>query len=1211
MNTKKNAGSITRQLQVVFAISILLLLISSIASFYSNRKLIDTSQWVNHTNEVLREADNIIAIVKDAENGQRGYIITNDPLFLQNYTGAYPRVVTSYEKLKELTIDNPVQQKNLEDARKKFEERFDQMQKVIELNSKKNIVDRDSFLDANKQEIIRGKQIMDDLRFIIQKIKTEESRLLDIRVKEQDNYIRFTPPTILIAACISILISLLAYFRIKSDLDQRAAKQREEAEIYAATNRRISVMEDIAHKIASGDYSVRSTDNQKDDLGRISAALNEMVVSLEANFNELNDRNWLQTGNALVNETLRGERFLAKLATKAIVKIAEYLEAPLGTLYVADRKLNLKLAGKFAASDAPEEISEGTGLLGEAVRSGESMLVNNIPENYTRITSSVGNTLPAHLLIQPLHYNNEIIGVIELGLLRKPDDLAVEFLKLNAEAIAIAINGAISYERMQDLLEETQAQSEELQSQHNELENINAELEMQTERLQASEEELKVQQEELQQANMELEERSRMLEERNHQIIEKNIEVQKQAEELALSTKYKSEFLANMSHELRTPLNSILLLSRLLYENNEQNLSTDQVEYAKVIQSSGNGLLSLIDEILDLSKIEAGKMQLEYEPTTIASIGEDMKMLFDPIAKEKQIAFKIETDETTPDFFETDKQRLEQILKNLISNAMKFTSKGSITLSVKRNQGDHNLLSFAVADTGIGIAADKQKLIFEAFQQADGSTRRKYGGTGLGLSISRELVRLLGGTIDLESEPGKGSIFTVSVPLDKTYRIENTSRLSDFLDSLAETEEVNNSAAQEENVYVLKDIPESIPDDRAQIKADDRSILIVEDDVNFAKSLLEFTHRKGYKGIVCVRGDEAVDCAKRYSPVGILLDIQLPVKSGWEVMEELKNNPKTRHIPVHIMSSYEVRKESISKGAVDFVSKPVAFDQIQQIFEKLEYVLNRQSNKVLIIEDNPKHAKALAYFLETFNINSEIKNTIADSVDALKKEADCVILDMGIPDQKTYDMLEEVKQTEGLENLPIIIFTGKSLSMAEEQRIKQYADSIVIKTAHSYQRILDEISLFLHLVEENKARPTNGTPKKLGALNEVLKGKTVLVVDDDVRNIFSLTKALERMEMNIIPAIDGKDAMQKLNENSNINIVLLDMMMPEMDGYETAKRIRENYQWKDLPVIAVTAKAMVGDREKCIQAGASDYITKPVDIDQLLSLLRVWLYERV
>jgi CheY-like chemotaxis protein/two-component sensor histidine kinase len=664
-----------------------------------------------------------------------------------------------------------------------------------------------------------------------------------------------------------------------------------------------------------------------------------------------------------------------------------------------------------------------------------------------------------------------------------------------------------------------------------------------------------------------------------------------------------------MSHELRTPLNSILLLSRLLYENNDDNLNADQVEYAKVIQSSGNGLLSLIDEILDLSKIEAGKMQLEYEATAITSITEDMRMLFEPMAKDKQIAFEIKVNEKSPAYFETDKQRLEQVLKNLISNAMKFTSKGSITLSVDKHPHNEHLLSFAVIDTGIGIPEDKQKLIFEAFQQADGSTRRKYGGTGLGLSISRELVRLLGGTIELQSAPGEGSTFTVSVPANKDFRIEQNS-IESFFESLPE-KETKKESWKEEDVYVLKDIPESIPDDRTQISSDDRAILIVEDDVNFAKSLLEFTRNKGYKGVVCVRGDEAIDCARRYNPVGILLDIQLPVKSGWEVMEELKNNPQTRHIPVHIMSSYEVRRESILKGAVDFVSKPVAFDQIQEIFEKLEYVLNRQSNKVLIIEENPKHAKALAYFLETFNINSEIKNTIADSVDALRNEADCVILDMGIPDQKTYDMLEEVKKTEGLENLPIIIFTGKSLSMAEEQRIKQYADSIVIKTAHSYQRILDEISLFLHLVEENKSKPETNGKKKLGALNEVLKGKTVLVVDDDVRNIFSLTKALERMDMNIIPAIDGKDAIQKLQEHSNINIVLLDMMMPEMDGYETAKRIRAEYKWKDLPVIAVTAKAMLGDREKCIQAGASDYITKPVDIDQLLSLLRVWLYERV
>jgi CheY-like chemotaxis protein len=458
----------------------------------------------------------------------------------------------------------------------------------------------------------------------------------------------------------------------------------------------------------------------------------------------------------------------------------------------------------------------------------------------------------------------------------------------------------------------------------------------------------------------------------------------------------------------------------------------------------------------------------------------------------------------------------------------------------------------------------------------------------------------------VSSEINKGSEFTLRVPVVKP----------EYTHSYFEQETIINETAQNvpqtvTDQYISSVIPDAIPDDRDSIMADDKTILIVEDDTSFAKSLLEVTRKKGYKGIVCVRGDEALALAKKYKPVGILLDIQLPVKSGWQVIDELKNELITRHIPVHMMSSYKVKNESLLKGAVDFINKPFAFEQMPEIFKKIEYVLNRKSKKVLIIEDNPKHAKALAYYLETYNISSEVKSNVSESVNALKQqEVDCVILDMGIPDAQSYQLLEEAKKDPNLENLPIIIFTGKSLSMTEEQRIKQYADSIVVKTAHSYQRMLDEVSLFLHLMEEKKKPAVQSTDfKKLGAMTEILSGKTVLIVDDDVRNIFSLSKSLEKLKMNVVTAMNGKEALVKLDEHKNIDVVLLDMMMPEMDGYETAKEIRSNTLWKNLPVIAVTAKAMTGDREKCISAGSSDYITKPVDIDQLLSLLRVWLYD--
>ncbi len=1206
MEKQNYSASIARQLQIVFAISILILIVSSTASFLSNNKLIETSRLVNHTNEVIRTAEHLISTVKDAETGQRGYIITNDNSFLEPYNGAYQKSLSDFKHLKELTRDNVFQQDNLDKIKVILDQRFTQMQATLQIAKNKSVADRSDLFLASEDEMSKGKKIMDDLRAMIQTVKNEENRLLKIRADEQETYIRYTPILVVFAALISILISVFSYLRIKADLDERVKKQKEDEDKYLETSLRIAEMEQVTRKIAEGDYAARSLDKKKDDLGRVADALNTMVSSLERSFTELENKNWLQSGTVKISNAVRDERFVKTLSGKIIETVAEYVHAQVGTLYIADANLNLQLSGGYAVTGAPGGIAAGQGLMGQAITDNKIIISDQLPGDYIRINSSIGNTLPVYAVIVPLQYAGRVMGALELGMLRKPTGLEISFLENNAESLSIALNAAINYERIQSLLEETQSQAEELQSQHNELENTNAELEAQSEKLQASDEELRTQQEELQTAYKDLEERSGLLEEKNQLITEKNLEVQRKADELAQTTKYKSEFLANMSHELRTPLNSILLLSRLLSENGEANLNKDQVEYAKVIQSSGNGLLALIDEILDLSKIEAGKMSIEYEDVSVKEIGEDMRVLFEAVAHDKKLALEIVVAPDVPNQVETDKMRLEQVLKNLISNALKFTTEGSVVLDVQLCKKQEGYLNFAVIDTGIGIPEDKQKLIFEAFQQADGSTRRKFGGTGLGLSISKELARLLGGNIFVESKVGIGSTFTMSIPLVQQGNTSNT--LPDQLFDLPSgaTGERDKPLAEK---YISTDIPESIPDDRADIKEGDKTILIVEDDINFARSLIDFTRKKGYKAIATVRGDEGVELARKFKPSGILLDVELPVKNGLQVMEEIKSDSATRHIPIHIISSHPVKNESLMKGAIDFTDKPFAAGNMGEIFKKIEHVINRTSQKVLIVEDNSKHAKALAYFLETANINSEIKNTVEESIQALKQDTDCVILDMGIPGNNAYNTLEKIKKNPELASLPIIVFTGKSLSMTEEMRIKQYADSIVVKTANSFQRMLDEVSLFLHLVEKGKDKPRDSY-KKLGMLNDVLKDKKVLIVDDDVRNIFSLSKALEKMNMKVITAIDGQKAIEKLYEELNVDIVLLDMMMPQMDGYETATAIRKNKDWKDLPVIAVTAKAMTGDREKCIQAGASDYITKPVDIDQLQSLLRVWLYER-
>ena len=1183
-------GNFRRNLLISSVISVLILVFSSTASFLSIQSLLDSNWWVNHTYEVIYNLNGVKAEMVDAQTSVRGFLLTGKKDFLKQYNNMESHTDSYIEKVAELTSDNAKQQVNVKELKHLKTEFYKYLEQRVEEKTQNNLT------FAN--DLDKGKSLMDDMRTLLRAMENEEKRLLVIRTSKSDEYSSYSLILIVTAAIIAVVISLVFFIRMLRDYSERAKLHQQLEESDKQTAERIRVISGIAGEIATGNYNIRIDTTEGDALGSVADSLNNMAHALGDSFRLLSDKEWLQAGVAELNQVMIGEKDLDELTQDIISYLSIYTKSSAGILYLLDID-GLYASSGYSYIPSPERqrIQIGQGLTGQAVAEGKMLELKSMSYDDIKISFALGEVKPGHVVAIPL-IDDKVSGVVELANIKSYTERDIEFLTVASRNISIAIAAAQNRKRVQELLEETQAQSEELRTQHNELESMNAELETQTEKLQASEEELRVQQEELQQTNEELAERSVLLE-------AKNTEVQKKSADLELSTRYKSEFLANMSHELRTPLNSILLLSRLLSENNSKNMNEEQIEFATVIQSSGNGLLGLIDEILDLSKIEAGKMELELLDVSIQEIAEGLKKLFNEVAKAKGIEFKIISDEA-PFMIKTDKIRLEQILKNLISNAIKFTSQGSVVLEIK-SAADSKLVSFNVKDTGIGIPEEKQPLIFEAFQQADGSTKRKYGGTGLGLSISRELAKLLRGEISLKSKVDEGSEFVLTIPI-LGVKVQETGN-----DVQVETVQPQATPKVEfDTKYLSLSIPDSVPDDRDNINSKDKIILIVEDDINFAKSLLEFTRTRGYKGLVAVRGDYALNLALTYKPTGILLDIQLPIKSGWEVMEELKNNPHTRHIPVHIMSSHKLKQESLLKGAVNFLDKPVAFEQMSTIFKKIEHIISKESQKVLIIEDNTQHAKALAYFLETHNINSEIKSEISEGVNALQKSAvDCVILDMGIPDIQAYEILDTIKKNSGLENLPVIVFTGKSLSMQEELKIKKYADSIVIKTAHSYQRMLDEVSLFLHLVEENKNSDVKDGHKKANLLNNVLSNKTVLVVDDDVRNIYSITKSLEVLKMKVITAIDGNEALKALSEHPEVDIVLLDMMMPNLDGYETAKRIREDNKLQHLPVIAVTAKAMTGDREKCINAGASDYITKPVDIDQLLSLLRVWLYEKV
>ncbi|WP_126244166.1 response regulator [Chitinophaga rhizosphaerae] len=1185
-----------RNLIIGFGFSLFLLITGSAASIISIRNLISSAEWVEHTNQVIRHLDDVLSHLKDAETSQRGFLITGDREFLEPYRGAEDSIMRHIRFTKEMTADNVRQQASAEELTLAIRQR------LAVLNN--NIDKKKRGAEITVDDMERGKEHMDRARMLVTEMKTSEQYLLAQRTSRMNAFAGTTPVFVLIASIVAIFITIVSFLKVNGDYKQRIALQKELEKKDEDITRRIHMTQEVAARISAGDYAARITDEVDDGLGQLTVSLNRMAASLEKSFTDLADREWLQSGVAALNDQMIGEYELDELARRVLDFVVPYTNGSTGAVYVAEEGGRLRLYGRHAAeSDGLEEVLNfGEGLAGQSALSRKPIVLEDVPEGLLRMQVSCGAIQPKSVIALPLYHERKVMGVLEVASLRSFSNQEKSFLESAVLNIGTVIHILDNRKRLQELLEETQSQAEELQAQHNELENANSELEAQTEKLQASEEELRTQQEELVDANSQLEERARLLEETNRLVKDSNREIQRKAEELAQSTKYKSEFLANMSHELRTPLNSILLLSRLMVENNERNLSAEQIEYARVIQNSGKGLLMLIDEILDLSKIEAGKMDLVYTEAGVEEVVKDMRALFEPLAREKGVDFGTEIAEDVQGVFETDRQRLDQILRNLLSNAIKFTDEGRVTLRAWRPADYTNTIAFTVADTGIGIAADKQDVVFEAFQQEDGSTRRRFGGTGLGLSISRELARLMGGEIRLVSEPGQGSQFTVLLPVSSGVgKVEKLSA-SELM------------PAKEKSVYRQRFVSDAIPvgtveDDRAAMKPGDKCILIVEDDLNFARSLLEFTRGKGYKGIVTVRGDEAQSLAEQFLPAGILLDIQLPVKDGWEVMEELKSHPATRHIPVHIMSAFQARFKSLSKGAVDFIDKPLTFDKMDDIFRKIEFMLHENPRKVLIVEENLQHAKALAYFLENYKVNTEIRNDISGSLESLQKqEVNCVILDMGVSHARSYETLEQVKREPGLENIPIIVFTGKNLSRDEESKIRGYADSVVVKVANSYQRIMDEVSLFLHLVEGEKKdaeRPGNG----LGRLAEVLRGKNILLADDDVRNIFSLTRALESFGMKVISATDGSEALQLLSNNRDVDIVLMDMMMPEMDGYESTRRIKADPATRHLPVIAVTAKAMKGDREKCIAAGASDYISKPVDIDQLLSLLRVWLYD--
>jgi len=1016
----------------------------------------------------------------------------------------------------------------------------------------------------------------------------------------------------------------------------------------------VRAIAEVSTAVAQGDLTRSIAVQAAGEVAALKDNINQMIRNLQETTRRNTDQDWLKTNLAKLTRLLQGQRDLMTVSKSILSEVALLVGAQHGAFYIAETDsageaaspgdgAGFRLLSGYAYKERKglaNRFRVGEGLIGQCAIERERIFITGAPADYVQISSGLGEASPLNIVVQPVLFEGQVRAVVELASFSRFTDIQLAFLEQLSESIGIVLNTIGATMRTEELLKQSQALTQELQNQQQELQETNKRLESQAKTLKESEERLKEQQQELQTANEELQERAQLLTQQKVEVEKKNREVeearrllQDKAEQLALTSKYKSEFLANMSHELRTPLNSLLILSSMLTENAEQNLTPKQVEYAQTIHTSGSDLLALINDILDLSKIEAGAVMLEIGVVAFAEIKDFAERSFRPIAEAKGLQFNIELDpDELPPTLRTDGRRLQQILKNLLSNAFKFTEKGAVLLRIGRAtegwSADHDILTgaetvveFVVKDTGIGIPREKQQIVFEAFQQADSGTSRKYGGTGLGLSISRELARLLGGEMRLESEEGVGSAFTLYLPLH--YEPPRREKAGGSFSSGALAAEGPSSSPAPEGrmtqawepgaAETLAKIPGpeefEIEDDRGSVQAGDRVLLIVEDDAPFAQILLDMARQRGFKGLVTGRAERALALARQYPITAVTLDLRLPDRDGWMVLDQLKHDSKTRHIPVHVISVEDWQARSLRLGALAHLRKPTSKEALEEAFGRIQAFIEHPIRKLLVVEDDETQRKSIVELIGNHDVETVAVGTAKAALAALKEQKfDCMVLDLRLPDMDGFELMSRIKDKMGLTDLPIVVYTGKELSRKEEAGLKRFAEAIVVKGARSPERLLDETALFLHRVEANLPEPKRRLLSELRRSEPLLAGRKALIVDDDVRNIFALTSVLERHGMQVLYAENGKDGIALLKKTPDVDIVLMDVMMPEMDGYETTRQIRALGRFRKLPIVALTAKAMKGDREKCLEAGASDYIAKPVDVDQLLSLLRVWLH---
>jgi HAMP domain-containing protein/CheY-like chemotaxis protein/signal transduction histidine kinase len=1015
----------------------------------------------------------------------------------------------------------------------------------------------------------------------------------------------------------------------------------------------LRAISEVSQAVTQGDLTRSVAVEAQGEVAELKDTINQMIANLAQTTRANQEQDWLNSNMARFTGMLQGERDLETVSRLIMSELTPLVGAQHGAFFLMESPggegddFELRLIATYGykqRKDVPTRFTIGEALVGQAALELKPILITQAPEDYVRITSGLGEGVPVNVIVLPVLFEEQVMAVIELASFQRFSQTQQTFLEQLSESIGVVLNTIQANMRTEDLLEqsqqltqELQSQSEELQAQQEELQQTNKELEEQAASLKASEEMLQTQQEELQQSNEELEEKAELLEEQNRRIEIKNREIElaraaleEKAEQLALSSSYKSEFLANMSHELRTPLNSLLILAKLLAENPDDNLTGKQIEFADTIYSAGSDLLGLINDILDLSKVEAGRMDVNVGEVKLTDLRDFVERSFRAVSQDKEVEFEIEVHgANVPPTIETDEQRLQQVLKNLLSNAFKFTEQGSVKLRVSLAEGRQfasealsraeAVIEFAVSDTGVGIPREKLHLIFEAFQQADGTTSRRFGGTGLGLSISREIARLLGGEIHVESTVGEGSTFTLFLPA--RYQLSERPPAGEVREYEIVPADTEGNGGSPPPPPVVEEpepeldptllLPSDVRDDRDEIQDGDRVVLIVEDDPELARTELEVARERGFKGIVALRGDSGLALAHEYKPDAIILDMKLPVLDGWAVLDRLKQHPETRHIPVHIVSAGDGRQNALRAGAVAFVEKPVSKEGLEETFGEIRSFIDRGVKRLLVVEDDDDQRKSL---IELIGSGEDVEVTaVGSSEEALEalqlQRYDCMVVDLKLPDLGGFELLERLKGDERCASTPVIVYTGKELTREEATKLHKLADTIVVKDASSPERLLDETALFLHRVERKLPQEKRRLLEQLHSAEEVFKEKKILIVDDDVRNVFALTSALEAHEMEVLYAENGRDGIELLRRNPDVDLVLMDIMMPELDGYQTTRAIREEDAFKQLPIISLTAKAMKGDREKAIAAGASDYITKPVDTDQLLSLMRVWLYK--